>query len=91
MQCYSVASRLVAALCHADAPRSFAFPLRHIAPRCHSAALLEFLPGESALSAVPPLADAGEPAIVQPFPDGFFMIVAKADHPELAGSACGLG
>lgn len=86
---YSVASSFVAALCHADAPRSFAFPSRHIAPRCHSAALLDFLPDKPAFSTVAPLANAGEAAIVQPFPDGLLMIVAEADHPELAGSACG--
>lgn len=55
----SVASHLVTAPGHADAPRSLALPLRHIAPRCHSAALLDFLPDEPALAAVAPLADAG--------------------------------
>ena len=40
----------IAALCHADAPNSFAFPLRHISMRCYSAALLGLIPDKPALA-----------------------------------------
>ena len=72
----------------------FTLPFSALPSHCFSVqgptvALRDLLPAEPTLTAVAPLADAGEPPIIQPFPHGLLVVVAQAHHGELARCACG--
>nr|DAK72215.1 MAG TPA: hypothetical protein [Caudoviricetes sp.] len=49
---------------------------------------VQLIPHQAAFPTVAPLADAGEAAIIEPFTDSLFVIVAEADNREFTGRAC---